>query len=172
MEAIWQAAISLTGIAGVGAFVLYALYKDWMKLPAVSTLSRQQRFSLFKLFLVLTFLFAAATLALSAYRSHLEKQAAQASATELRNLLDDRYKQGLRLIAEFKESSTPEGKTKLEAFEASYAAQIKATRAALAEGEMVRYHELSKQLLLTVESAEHLSLPQKTRFAAEACAQG
>ena len=61
-------AISITGIAGVGAFVLYALYKDWLRLEAVSTLTRPQRFLCFKFFLILTFLFGLAALALGAYR--------------------------------------------------------------------------------------------------------
>ena len=92
METIWQTAIGLTGIAGVGALVLYALYKDWLQLTAVATLSRQQRFSLFKLFLILTFLFAASSLGLAAYRSHLGQQAAQASSVSVSHVLDSSVK--------------------------------------------------------------------------------
>ena len=164
MEALWKAAISLTGVAGVGAFVLYALYKDWMRLEAVSTLTRPQRFSLFKLFLILTFLFGLAALGLGAYQSHLDKQAAQASAAELLRLLNDRHEAGIRLIAEYAESAPPEEQTKLQSFKTSYEAQVSAVRGALANGDLVRYHELYKQLILSVEELESLSKQQKTRF--------
>ena len=168
MEALWHAAIGLTGIAGVGSFVLFALYKEWMHLGAVSTLSRPQRFSLFKLFLIVTFSFAIATLALGAYRSYLNKQATQASANELRRLLNDRQQEGRRLIASFRKSTTPELARELEAFSQTYEAQISASNGALENGELVRYHELSKQLIILVEESG-LSSEQKMHFLQGAC---
>lgn len=164
MEALWKAAISITGIAGVGAFVLYALYKDWLRLEAVSTLTRPQRFSLFKFFLILTFLFGLAALALGAYQSHLDKQTVQTSAAELLRLLEDRHQAGLRLIVKYAESAPPEAQTELQSFKTRYEAQISAARGALANGELVRYHELNKQLILSVQELEHLSQSEKTIF--------
>lgn len=169
MEALWQSAIGLTGIAGIGAFVLYALYKDWLQLPALADLTKPQRFSLFKLFLVLTFLFGVASLGLSAYRSHLEKQAAQASANELAHLLSERHQEGLRLIGEFRQDASPESRDRLDSFKTAYEAQVTAAKGAVAAGELVRYHELVKQMVSTVQEAEFITPVQKARFVRGAC---
>lgn len=55
MKQFWIAALSGGGIASVGAFVFYSLYKEWLKAPWLKNLTKKQRFSLMKLFLVLTF---------------------------------------------------------------------------------------------------------------------
>ena len=58
MESFWEIAIGLTGLGGVATFVLFGLYKDWLTLPIFATLTKQQTFSLMRLFLALTFAFA------------------------------------------------------------------------------------------------------------------
>ena len=55
MKQFWIAALSVGGIASVGAFVLYSLYKEWLKVPWLKDLTKKQKFSLMKLFLILTF---------------------------------------------------------------------------------------------------------------------
>jgi hypothetical protein len=72
MKELWKIAIGLAGIASVGAYVFYALYKEWLHLKALANLPPGQRFKLFKLFLVLTFVFAIATLLLYAYTKKVE----------------------------------------------------------------------------------------------------
>lgn len=62
MHEIWKIGFGVAGIGGIGAFVLYALYKDWLHLRAVAGLTREQRFKLFRLFLVFTFVFGLLTI--------------------------------------------------------------------------------------------------------------
>jgi len=56
MGRFWRAAISVTGIAGVGALVFLTLYKKWLDLPLFHPLSQPQTFVLMLVFLGLTFL--------------------------------------------------------------------------------------------------------------------
>ena len=63
MERFWQVAISVGGLAAVSAFVLWSLYKDWLKLPIFSQLSPDHTFALMLVFLSLTFLSSMAMLA-------------------------------------------------------------------------------------------------------------
>jgi len=72
MQEIWKIGIGVAGIAAVGAFVFYALYKDWLRLRAVANLTREQRFKLFQLFLVLTFVFGVSSLGLFGYLRKIE----------------------------------------------------------------------------------------------------
>ena len=57
MTEFWKIALSISGAGGVAAFVLWSLYKQWLSLPIFQTLTKKQQFSLFRLFLILTFLF-------------------------------------------------------------------------------------------------------------------
>jgi hypothetical protein len=86
MENIWKIGIGLAGIASVGAFVFYALYREWLHLRAFATLTRDQRFKLFRWFLVSTCLFALATLVLHAYSETLAAKARKkAGSVSLQN---------------------------------------------------------------------------------------
>ena len=42
----WKASLSVGGIGAVGAFVLYNLYKEWLTLPVLDGLTKNQRYSL------------------------------------------------------------------------------------------------------------------------------
>lgn len=56
MQAFWKAALAVGGLAAVGAFVLWSLYKQWLSLPIFSQVSPDQTFALMKIFLYLTFI--------------------------------------------------------------------------------------------------------------------
>jgi hypothetical protein len=56
MELFWKSAVALCGLGGIGAFVFWSLYKDWIQLPIFSTIPPKHTFVLMLVFLVLTFL--------------------------------------------------------------------------------------------------------------------
>jgi len=58
MEKFWRAALAIGGLAAIGAFVFWALYKQWLSLPIFSTMSADQTYSIMKIFLALTFIMA------------------------------------------------------------------------------------------------------------------
>lgn len=51
----WKAALAVGGVAAIGAFVFWSLYKDWLALPIFSKMSPDQTFEIMKIFLWLTF---------------------------------------------------------------------------------------------------------------------
>ena len=55
MSGIWKAAITATGLCGVGAFVFWSLYKDWLALPIFSKMDKDQTFTIMIMFLILAF---------------------------------------------------------------------------------------------------------------------
>ena len=56
MERFWRAALGVGGIAAIGAFVFWSLYKQWLSLPGIfAQLTSGQTFVLMLVFLVLTF---------------------------------------------------------------------------------------------------------------------
>ncbi len=55
MERLWKAAFAAGGIAAVGAFVFWSLYKQWLALPIFERLSQGQTFTVMLVFLVFTF---------------------------------------------------------------------------------------------------------------------
>ena len=56
MEKFWKAAIAVGGLAAIGAFVFWSLYKDWLSLQIFSKMSSEQTFTIMIIFLVLTFI--------------------------------------------------------------------------------------------------------------------
>jgi len=55
MQSFWKAALAVGGLAVVGAFVFWSLYKKWLTLPIFSKLSSDQTFYLMLIFLIFTF---------------------------------------------------------------------------------------------------------------------
>lgn len=55
MSKFWKAALSVGGIAAIGAFVFWSLYQDWLALPIFSKMTSEQTFEIMKVFLWLTF---------------------------------------------------------------------------------------------------------------------
>src|SRR5262245_197479 len=73
-DRIWEVAIGVCGLGAVGAFVFWSLYKQWLRLPIFSKLTRKDTFVLMLVFLGLSFLGLLALLALS-YASEARHQA-------------------------------------------------------------------------------------------------
>jgi len=169
MESLWRAAIGLTGISGVGAFVFYGLYKGWMTLPAVATLTRDQRFRLFRLFLVLVFIFGVATLGLSAFISHDGAQATQRSASELRDILKNKQEVGDKLIKEYQAKQSPEAAARLEEFHKNYLKENANAMDALNQGQINRYHDSMKKLIISVNEQKDITPEQKDKFIRDVC---
>lgn len=55
MSTFWKAALAVGGIAAIGAFVFWSLYKDWLSLDIFSKMNPEQTFEIMKIFLWLTF---------------------------------------------------------------------------------------------------------------------
>ncbi len=55
MDSFWKAALAVGGVAAIGAFVLWSLYKDWLALPIFSKMTPEQTFQIMKMFLWFTF---------------------------------------------------------------------------------------------------------------------
>ncbi|PPD24516.1 MAG: hypothetical protein CTY24_00900 [Methylobacter sp.] len=66
MERLWKAAFAVGGVAAIGAFVFWSLYKQWLSLPIFSQLNQNQTFVVMLVFLGLTFLALLAAFALHA----------------------------------------------------------------------------------------------------------
>lgn len=56
MDKFWKAALVVGGLATVGAFIFWSLYKQWLALPIFSALSQDQTFSIMLVFLGLSFI--------------------------------------------------------------------------------------------------------------------
>jgi len=54
-EKFWKLALTVGGLASVGAFVFWSLYKDWLSLSIFAALTSEQTYQLMLLFLWLTF---------------------------------------------------------------------------------------------------------------------
>ena len=61
---LWKPALAVGGVAAIGAFVFWSLYKDWLKLDIFSRMSADQTFHIMIVFLLLVFI-AAITLVIS-----------------------------------------------------------------------------------------------------------
>lgn len=65
MEEFWQVAVGVAGLGAIGSFVIWSIYRQWLSLPIFQTMTKDQQFRLFRLVIVLTFVFS--ILALVAY---------------------------------------------------------------------------------------------------------
>lgn len=63
METFWKVAVTIAGIGGVGSFVIWSLYRQWLRLDIFQRMTTKQQFTIFVLFLSFTFLFGIAALA-------------------------------------------------------------------------------------------------------------
>ena len=100
MQELWKLALGVAGLGGVACFVFWSLYKNWLKLPIFQQMTKEQQFSLFKLFMWLTFIFAALGL-VSYVIIQLAGPAARASensVNELTKLVQSRRATVLDLI--------------------------------------------------------------------------
>jgi len=58
MNEIWRSAIGAAGIGGIVSVVFWLVYKEWLHLKVFQKLTENQTYNLFRLALVLTFVFA------------------------------------------------------------------------------------------------------------------
>jgi len=86
MERFWKAAVGIGGVAAIGAFVFWSLYRDWLRLPLFSQISPQQTFQLMLIFLSLTFLSLVGMLIVYVWTKHLE--AKRNGGSEIRSSVD------------------------------------------------------------------------------------
>lgn len=165
MDNFWRIAVGLTGIAGVGAFVFYALYRDWLHLEALAGLSQDRRFRLFKWFLVLTFLFFLAALGFGAYKLRIESLQRERSVQEMRRLLEDRRREGDHLFGTLATDATlfPERRKQIEKARDEYDHRMGQLTEALSAGDQIRYHEQLKSLIDYLDSLPDDSIPKDSR---------
>lgn len=62
MDKFWKSALAVGGVATIGAFVFFSLYKEWLTLGIFERLTSSQTFIVMLVFLVLVFLVAAGML--------------------------------------------------------------------------------------------------------------
>ena len=60
----WKPALAVGGVAAIGAFIFYALYKQWLELQIFSALTSKDTFIVMLVFLVLVFIIVMAMLIL------------------------------------------------------------------------------------------------------------
>lgn len=58
IEKLWKPALAIGGVAAIGAFVFYSLYKQWLTLDVFSQLTADHTFIIMIVFLVLVFIVA------------------------------------------------------------------------------------------------------------------
>jgi hypothetical protein len=69
MNALGEVAFGIAGVGGVAAFVLWSVYKQWLKLPIFQKMTRDQQYKLFRLFIILVFVFGIFGVAVYGYVS-------------------------------------------------------------------------------------------------------
>lgn len=156
MDSFWKLAVSMTGISGVGSFVLYMLYKGWMHLPVLESLTKRDKFRIFCLFLVLTFLFAIATLGLGAYQEKHrgEKEKTVQSLGELDNVLKDRYEYGERTFRKIESDPAipPADQAGIKEIHEEYSFSAKQLRNSIADGDLNRMNQHNKDIYKLLNS--------------------
>jgi hypothetical protein len=70
MEDLWKAAIGIAGLGAIASFVLWSLYRQWLKLPIWTKLDKRDQLIVILVFLGLTFSFAVIALGVYAYQQH------------------------------------------------------------------------------------------------------
>lgn len=148
MDDLWEVAIGLTGIAGVGAFVFLSLYKEWIIAPVLMGLTKVQKYRLLMTFLVLTFAFAAAAIGLSAYQTRVSGNSLTISFEEAKAMVFYRYEEGGRALYEIKIlSSLPEeDELLLDELIVDYGHLVNQSRRALEANHILRWHEMTNEI--------------------------
>ena len=70
MEDLWKVALGVAGLGALACFVFWSLYRQWLKLPIWTQMSKRQQFIVIIVFLGLTFAFAVLALGVYAYQQH------------------------------------------------------------------------------------------------------
>ena len=148
MKELWKIAFTLTGISGVAAFVLWSLYKEWLHVPVLRDLTKVQKYNLLKLFLILTFVFAAAGLLLTAYKDHLASQRVETSVQELESSVASKYEYGkMKLDSLTKKKDLPPAvRSEAEKLMNDYIFLSKNAKDALKNGQFNKFHDITNQI--------------------------
>lgn len=149
MDVAWQVAFGVAGLGGIAAFVLWSLYRGWLKLPIFQTLSKDQLFRLLRLFLWLVFLFAVLGVGGWVYATHrssdVAKRTAVSEALALQEQRDKAVTRQLALLIEQASDSTTV--LAVERFEREYLTRVDAWRRLLLDGKQAASTEALKDLM-------------------------
>ncbi len=150
MVEMWKYAIGLAGLAAVVSFVFWSLYKSWLKLPGIfERQNGDQTYRLFRLFLVLTFLFALAGLATYlATRMNNGNSVAQATLREAIDTLHSREDTGLDMLRQKQiAASTTQAAEAAKEISGKYKKGMDDVIDALKKGEVNRAMDSHKNLI-------------------------
>lgn len=162
MNELWKIAFGITGFFGVASFIIYSLYKEWLKkIPLLSDLTKSQKYNLAKLFLLLTFLFGLLGALLMGYKMYLTSKQIESSFQELKNTVSSKYEYGQKKLEEIsaKSETSSDERAKVEKLKSEYTFLANSAKDALEKGQLNRFHDLTNQineLLRTNESREIL----------------
>src|SRR5262249_7360626 len=57
MAEFWRIALGIAGLGAIASFVVWSLYREWLRLDIFQRMTKDQQFKLFIIFMVFTFLF-------------------------------------------------------------------------------------------------------------------
>lgn len=160
MTDLWKVAISMTGVFGVTSFVLFGLYREWLKVEALNSLTKAQKFSLLRLFLLLTFFFAITATALVAYQERLKSSKRDSSAIELTTLLESRQKVGNEIFQNIESdySANESNLVGVQKLKEDYNVVMLGLIQSLEDGNQIIYHEKIKELWYLFDSKKFKTL--------------
>lgn len=91
MYEFWKIAVGVAGLGAVVSFVVWSVYKQWLKLPIFQTVTKKQQFLLFRLLIIFTFLFGLAGLGTYAYLKYLKRVEPNSRASKSLVVLVDSF---------------------------------------------------------------------------------
>jgi hypothetical protein len=145
----WMLALKYVGGGAVAAFVIYKLYRIWLELPALASLTRIQRFWLFVLFLVLVFLFVMTML----YFAHQESQG-ENERKQLAELFAVRYASDESLLTRAETNASPAMRPQIHNFSEEYLTLTKQSINSVNSRKQVLSYELQKRIAEMLYSDE------------------
>jgi hypothetical protein len=154
MEEFWKIAVGIAGVGAIGSFVFYSLYRQWLKIPGVfDKLSSPDTYRIFRLFLVLTFLFATLALAAFVFGPSSHDRAEQIKG-EVRVFTIARFKSLTRIIddqlAFYDAHNDAEGRKLAEKLKADITSINNDREAAIERGNMVEVLQSTNDLVIVL----------------------
>ncbi len=151
MDELWKVAFGIAGIGGIACFVLWSLYKNWLKMDIFQQMTKEQQYRLFQLFFVLSFLFALAGLAVYALIA-----TRGGSHTEVQKILESKHA-GIKEELD-KESSRSQNPQEYKQFQANVEQKLATIRDAHRKNEDARSRDATKDLLRFIDTDENRKL--------------
>src|SRR5262245_22127290 len=115
MEEVWKVGFATSGLGAVAAFVVWSVYRQWLRLGVFQQMTKAQQYQLFRLIIVLTFLFGLVTLA--AYIFSKGASRIESSVLELLELSEPRQEQFVLATTNLANQLRPQFKEEAEALE-------------------------------------------------------